>query len=228
MSLRLRSLPPSPPRAVIFRRWLSLLVICVPWWQLVLVCLQPPISARPRLQQANWLEELCAWLRCHKRRPYHFEERVGLNETEVEERLQYRRCAEARKLHRKNKLSQSQLGMLQPFENEIGLRRLHGLQGLLAWTQHHKRRPRSMQTKVGLNETELEEQLQYRRWAKVRSLYRKNQLTQKQRDMLQPLWNEILLDDSCAELKRTTCVEKLCAWLRVPSADRADYEQWPS
>ena len=181
-----------------------------------------PSTSTAEANRTAWLEDLCAWLRLHKRRPYHFVGIVGLNESAVEERLQYKRCSQVRSLHRKNALSQSQLDMLEPFWNEVQLSattaeatRTAWLEYFCAWLGLHRRRPRRLRAKVGLSETELEEQLQYARWTKVRALRRKDQLSQKHVDMLQPVWNDFLLGTSDAELKRTAWIEQLLAWLRL-------------
>ena len=190
-----------------------LLIICVSCLQLAL-CLQTPAAVRPGARQTVWLEDLCAWLRLRKRRPRRFGARVGLSETELEERLQYKRCSQVRRLYRKHALSQNQLDMLLPLENELGLQRRHWLEELCAWLSLHKRRPHHFEGTVGLNESQVEERLQYKRCAAVRRLHRRNELSQKQLDMLQPFWNEIQISTTAVE-KRTAWVEDLCAWLRL-------------
>lgn len=125
-------------------------------------------------------------------------------------------------MYYKNQLSQKQQDMLQPFWNEflldtshLELKRTACVEKMCAWLRIQKRRPHQLQRKASSSEAEREEQSQYARWAKVRSLYRRNQLSPKQLNMLQPFLNELLLDTSQAELRQTACVEQLCSWLRI-------------
>ena len=217
-------LPPLSPAVARAMSRLALLIIYVSWWQLLgcPLCLQAPCSAPGRLRRTVWLEDLCAWLRLHKRRPYHFERRVGLTRAESEERVQYHRYAKVRRLRQRNELSQKQLDMLQPFWNEImsctsaaEARRTAWLENLCVWIQHHKRRPCRLQTKVGLKDAELDEKLQYWRCQQARRLHRTNKLSSKQLEMLQPFWSKFQLDASFAEIKRTACIQNMCSWIRL-------------
>ena len=168
-------------------------------------------------ERNEWLEELCAWLRHHKRKPRCLESCIGNNETELEENKQWRRCSAVRKLARQGRLSPEQLDMLKPFWAYISVQhvqkeRNEWLEELCAWLRHHKRKPRCLESCIGNNETELEENKQWRRCSAVRKLARQGRLSPEQLDMLKPFWAYISVQD--VQNERNEWLEELCAWLR--------------
>ena len=179
-----------------------------------------PFDNEIGIPRAHWLEGLCAWLRLYERRPRCFKTTVGLNKAELEEHLQYRRCIDVRRLLKENALSQRHLDMLEPFRYKFHLcnstselKRRAWLEDTCAWLRLYKRSPCYIGKDANLNETELQEQLQYRRCNHVRTLMRRSALSKEHLDVLQPVLK--VIQPSNAELVRTAWLEDLCAWLRL-------------
>ena len=181
-----------------------------------------PVWNHIQQQRAEWMEDLCAWLRLHKRRPHRFGTRIHLSKTELRERLQYVRRATLRKLIQENKLSQEQLDMLQPFwellkpSTSTQASRSVWLKDLCAWLHVHKRRPRRFQGRVDLNKTQLVERRQCMRCMELRKLLRENKLGQEHLEILQPFLDLIKPRNSTEALllSRSVWLEELCSWLR--------------
>ncbi|CAJ1331156.1 unnamed protein product [Effrenium voratum] len=134
-------------------------------------------------RRAVCLEELCAWLRHHKRKPRYFALCAGLNESELEE----------------------QLAMLEPFWAYISVPDVHKdvhkegskwLKELCAWLLQHKRKPRyfDSERRSALNETQQEER-QANRCRRLRCNARKGHLSQVG---LVPIANGIIIDNLAA------------------------------
>ncbi|CAJ1409447.1 unnamed protein product [Effrenium voratum] len=167
-----------------------------------------------------WLEELCAWLRVHKRKPRWFAAKDGLSEAEAEENRQSRGFSRVQRKAQEKRLSQQQLEMLRPFwatilPDDSLTRQKVWLEELCAWLNLHKRKPRWLASTAQLNETEEEESRQRRRYDRVQRLAQQKSLCQWQLDMLQPFWATLFPKDSLTLPRRKTWLDELCSWLRL-------------